>query len=224
MKTYAQIIRYDGKYLLVIPSEPLEREIVNKHVRQCEIILWDGRRISPMQRKKAYAIINDISQWSGHDPEYLKQFLKFNYCSIDGIDDFSLADTDMTTAGGFITYLIEFCFYNNIPSQDSMLDRTSDIDEYLYICLEYRKCAVCNKRAEVHHVDRVGMGRNRKKIFHPGMNAIALCNEHHRMAHSGEEEFFQKYHIHGIKLDEYLCRRLMLNSGNESEKEIFKIP
>lgn len=35
-----------------------------------------------------------------------------------------------------------------------------------------RKCAVCGRRAELHHVDRVGMGRDRREICHIGMQAL----------------------------------------------------
>ena len=211
MITSAKITEYDGQKLVVIPSEALEREILRKRIRECEIRLWDGRSISPEQRRKTYAIIRDISQWSGHEPEELKAYFKFNFCSIDGREDFSLSDVDMTTAKEFITYLIEFCFYNNVPTMDSMLDRTDEIGKYLYLCLEYRKCAICNKHAEVHHVDKIGMGSNREEIVHVGLEAVALCREHHQMAHNDEKSLFESNHIYGIKLDEYLCEKLNLN-------------
>ena len=223
--TSGRIIEYDGEKLVVIPADDLEREILRKRIRSVELTLWDGRRISPEQRRKTYAIIRDISEWSGHEPEYLKQYFKWNFCSIDGREEFSLSDVDMTTAKEFISYLIEFCFYNDVPTQDSMLDRTDDIGKYLYICLEYRKCAVCNKRAEVHHVDRIGMGRDREHIVHAGLEAVALCREHHNEAHTqGEKEFFAKYHIYGIKLDEYLCERLNLNYNKSDRADILKAP
>lgn len=224
MITSAIITEYDGEKMVVIPAEPLEREILRKRIRQVEINLWDGRSISPVQRRKIYATIRDVSQWSGHEPEYLKQYFKWNFCSIDGRDDFSLADVDMTTAKEFISYLIEFCFYNNVPTMDSMLDRTDDIGKYLYLCLEYRKCAVCNKKAEVHHVDRIGMGRDREKICHVGLEAIALCREHHDEAHRDEKRFFKDNHIYGIKLDEYLCKKLNLNYNTGDKNGILIAP
>lgn len=224
MITPAKILEYDGKRLVVIPDDALEREILRKRIRECEITLWDGRRISPEQRRKTYAIIRDISEWSGHEPEYLKQFFKFNFCSLDGREDFSLSDVDMTTAKDFITYLIEFCFYNNVPTRDSMLDRTDDIGKYLYLCLEYRKCAICNKQADVHHVDRVGMGSNRDEIIHTGMRAVALCREHHELAHADEKFLFDIYHIYGIRLDEYLCQKLNLKYSAGDKDEILRPP
>ena len=224
MITSAKITEYDGEKLVVIPSESLEREILRKRIRECEITLWDGRRISPEQRRKTYAIIRDISEWSGHEPEYLKHFFKFNFCSIDGREDFSLSDVDMTTAKEFITYLIEFCFYNNVPTMDSMLDRTDEIGKYLYLCLEYRKCAICNKHADVHHVDRIGMGGNREEIVHVGLEAIALCREHHQMAHTDEKSLFESNHIYGIKLDEYLCKKLNLNYNAGDKDGLLRAP
>ena len=128
--------------------------------------------------------------------------------------DFSLSNVDMTTSKEFINYLIEFCFQHNIGTKDTLLTQTDDIGKYLYQCLEYRKCAICNKLADVHHVDRVGMGMNRQEIAHVGMKAIALCREHHMQAHQNEKRLFDAYHVYGIKLDSYLCKRLNLKSGD----------
>ena len=127
MITTAKIKSYDGENLVVLPYVPLTREILQKRSSDVEIRLWDGREISPVQRRKIYATIRDVSAWSGHEPEELKQYFKWNFCSMDGRENFSLSDVDMTTAREFISYLIEFCFYNNVPTQDSMLDRTDDI-------------------------------------------------------------------------------------------------
>lgn len=224
MITSGIIAEYDGDRLVVIPHDSLEREILRKRIKEVELRLWDGRQISPEQRRKTYAIIRDISEWSGHEPEYLKNFFKFNFCSQDGRDIFSLADVDMTTAREFITYLIEFCFYNNVPTKDSSLDRTDDIGKYLYLCLEYRKCAICNKKADVHHIDHVGTGRDRKIINHVGMKAIALCREHHQDAHINEEQLFEDYHIYGIKLDQFLCNKLNLNYNSGDKGGILTAP
>ena len=213
----AKISEYDGSRLVLFPDIPLEREILRKRIMEVELHLTDGRQISPEQRRKIYALIRDISNWSGHEPEYLKQYLKWSFCSSDGREDFSLSDVDMTTAREFLTFIIEFCFYNNVPTTDSMLDRTDDIGKYLYMCLEYRKCAICNKKAEVHHVEgsRIGMGRDREDIVHEGLEAIALCSEHHSEAHMDERGLFELHHIYGIKLDSYLCDRLKLKKSSE---------
>lgn len=210
MITTAKIIGYDGVNLIVVPFEPIDREMMQKQVNSIEIRLNDGRTISADQRRRIFATIRDIGLWSGHEPEYLRKFLTWDFRSIDGRDNFSLSSVDMTTAREFIDYLIEFCFYHDVPTKDVLLNRTDDIDKYLYLCLEHRKCAICNKKAEVHHIDRIGMGRNRETIIHVGMEAIALCREHHAMAHSDESSLFDKHHVYGIQLDEYLCKKLKL--------------
>ena len=211
MNVTAKVIGYDGNTLVVIPDEAIDREMLRKKVNTVEIRLDDGRSISAVQRKKTFAIIRDISLWSGHEPEWLRQFMTWDFCGRRGIEYFSLSDVDMSTARQFISYLIEFCFNHNVPTKRPLIEQSDDIGRYLYLCLEHRKCAVCNAPADVHHVDRVGIGRNREKICHLGMRAVALCRKHHQEAHSGEKEFFEKHNIFGIKLDEYLCRILGLN-------------
>lgn len=210
-----KILKYDGVKLTVLPDEEISREMLQKQIGSVEIRLNDGRTISADQRKKIFAIIRDISLWSGHDPEFLRQYFTWDFCLKSGSDWFSLHDVDVTTARQYISYLIEFCFLHNVPTKDRLLCQTDDISRYLYLCLEYRKCAVCNKPAELHHVDRVGIGRNREEIVHAGMRAVALCREHHNLAHMDEKKLFDRYHIYGIKLDDYLCKRLTLKGTKE---------
>lgn len=206
----AKILEYDGKTLLLAPEEPILRELVQKDVESVELRLDDGRSISAVQRKKVFAIIRDIALWSGHDPEYLRQLFTWDFRSINGLEAFSLSDVDMTTAREFITYLIGFCMAHSVPTRKPLSEYSEDINRYLYQCLEHRKCAVCSAPAQVHHVDRVGMGRDRRHMHHGGMLAVALCPRHHMEAHAGEKEFFGKHHIYGIKLDVYLCQVLGL--------------
>lgn len=212
MITTAKILRVIENQLVLAPNENISREILRKNIDSIELRLNDGRTISNEQRKKTFAIIRDIALWSGHEPEYLRSFLTWDFCRESNCDFFSLSDVDMTTAKDFITYLIDFCFAWDVPTKDTLLNQTDDIGRYLYMCLEHRKCAICNKRAEVHHVDRVGMGRDREKIVHIGLKAIALCTEHHEEAHIREKELFEEFFVYGIKLDEYLCRCLNLNT------------
>lgn len=101
---------------------------------------------------------------------------------------------------------------------DSLLNRTDDIDAYLYACLFYGKCVICGKDAEVHHVDRVGMGRDRRTIVHVGMEAMSLCRVHHTEAHS-TAGFADKHHIYGLKLDKIICQKRGLHIGQPLESE-----
>lgn len=212
MITSAQIVNYDGYNLIIRPHDKIGRELLQKQIKTVEVRLVDGRTISAEQRRKVYAIIRDISIWCGEDPEWLKAYFKFNYCGENNQKYFSLSDCEKTVARDFISYLIDFCFYQNIGTRDTLLNLTDDINRYLYACLENRKCAICNRHGEVHHVDRVGMGFDREQICHIGLKAICLCRHHHQLAHTDEQKLFEDNHVYGIKLDEYLCKILRLNT------------
>ena len=186
-------------------------DMARKQYKACEVRLDDGRVITAAQRRKARALVADICNWAGYDvkseSDNVHEILKAYMCADWGYEDFSLANTDVTTAREYINYLIEFCLRNDVPCLDRLLNRTDDIDAYLYACLFYGKCAVCGRKAEVHHWDAVGMGRDRTQIPHEGMRAISLCREHHTEAHAvGRESFEREYHLYGIKLDQILCR------------------
>ena len=211
MITTAKIIGYDGDTLLIRPTVPIDREMLQKQVDAVEIRLTDGREISAEQRRKVFALVRDIAAWSGHEPEYIRMFTTFDYRLKSGIEPFSLSDCDMTTAREYISYLIDFCFTHAVPTKDTLLNQTDDIGKYLYQCIEHRRCAVCNAKADIHHINAVGAGRDRSAISHIGLEAMALCRNHHIEAHkSGDKSFCEKYHIYGIKLDEYLCEKLNL--------------
>ena len=200
----------DGMAVIIAPVNPylLEKQNIN----QCLVRFEDGRTIRPLQRMKAYAIIRDISEYTGNEPEWEKEFQKYSYIVRTGEPYFSLSDCTVTMAREFISYLIDFCFENNIGTRDTLLNCTDDISRYLYSCLANRKCAVCNKKAEIHHVEgsRVGMGFDRRKISHVGRKAIALCRKCHNEAHGDESGFLDKHHIYGIPLDSWLCKKLRL--------------
>ena len=215
MITAADVVGYDGRLLILRPDDDILRELIAKNVTRVEISLDDGRLISSDQRKKIFAIIGDIAKWSGHDPEYLRQMLTWDFRSAQDLPAFSLSQrdpsaADVTTARGFIDYLVDFCLFHDVPTSKPMAEYADDVDLYLYRCLEHRRCAVCGRRAEVHHVSRIGMGRDREDIVHTGLLAVALCREHHNAAHRGEQDFFKVNHIRGIRLDEFLCQRLKL--------------
>jgi len=195
------------------PSYLIER----RNIKEVEIIVTDGRHISPEQRRKIYATLRDISLYTGHTVEDLKSIFKADYIATTGEQWFSLSNVDMTTASNYLQHLIEFCLVWGIPTLDSYLDRAPDVSRYLYMCLATRTCALCGRKAEVHHSgeDRVGMGRDRQKISHLGLQAVALCANHHRLGKGAirnipESEFFEMHHIWPIRLDEHLCKQLGL--------------
>jgi hypothetical protein len=198
---------YDGENLTIVAPFKEDYLLDKRQITDCEIILDDGRHISADQRKKIYATFNDISVWTGYTPPEVKEHMKYEFIARYGVPYFSLSTIDMTTAREFLQFLIEFCIENDIACTDSLINRSPDIARYIYYCLIHKKCCICGKRANLHHVDHVGSGRDRKEICHIGMRAEPLCNEHHTEAHTiGQIHFDDKYKTFGIKIDTEIAK------------------
>ena len=178
-----------------------------------EIRLDDGRSITNDQRRKIYATLRDIADWSGDMPDSVKAFFKWSFCGDNEHEDFSLSDVDRETASEFLTYLIDFCIQNGVPCSDPLWDRCEDVERYMYACVMTRTCCITGKKnAHIHHVDRIGMGRNRDTICQVGMRVVPLSADIHTMIHDsgGEKEFYEKHHITPIALTEKMCEHLKL--------------
>ena len=80
MITTAKILKVVDNQLILAPDADLSREIAKKHIGKVELRLNDGRAISNEQRKKIFAIVRDIAIWSGHEPEYIRAFLTWDFC------------------------------------------------------------------------------------------------------------------------------------------------
>lgn len=168
-----------------------------------DLLLNDCRMISRQQQKKIYAMIGDISDYTGHHVEFLKSYLKCEYIKMYGGEWFSLGYVDMTTARKFIEFILHICFEWEVPLSTNTVDLSRDINNYLYLCIQYRKCAICGEKADIHHHSNlVGMGRDRNRHDHHNSEFIALCRTHHTECHQiGLKQFEQKYHLKAIKLD-----------------------
>lgn len=180
--------------------------IIDKEVKECEVRLYDNRTITTDQRKKIYATMRDISEWSGHLPEQIKALLKYDFIAKTGCDYFSLSDCSITTAREFLEFLIEFCIENRIGCTDSLALRSPDINKYIYVCLLHKTCCISGLKSDLHHIDSVGSGRDRRKIIHEGMSVLPLSRKYHNECHLiGDKSFIEKYHLSEIKLDKKLC-------------------
>lgn len=205
MYEYADITAYkpdqDGTHLQIfIPHRNLEGAILRKRIKDCMVWLDDGRHISAEQRKKAYATINDIADFTGYLPEEMKERLKVEHIIRTGCKEFSLSDCTMDTAREFINTMLDLALEMSVPLRDFGGNRTDDIDHYLWACLKNRKCAVCGRTGEIHHVDAIGMGNDRTEVDDSDSRKICLCRIHHTEAHTvGMAEFEERYRVYGIK-------------------------
>lgn len=95
--------------IISVPGMQIGDMLQRKKISNAEIRFDDGRHISAEQRKKAYATIGDISDWTGYLPEEAKERLKNEYTVRTGVEHISLSNCSMDTARDFISFLIEFC-------------------------------------------------------------------------------------------------------------------
>ncbi|EAC8477274.1 hypothetical protein JH67_02950 [Listeria monocytogenes] len=166
------------------------------------------------QNKMIYALINDIvkhfcndfeathKRSFRNDVETVKRTLKVGFAQESGLKpDFSTAKLSKDQATEFISYIIEFCFQFDVPLSRPGIEMTADINRYLFLCIKYRKCAVTGAPGEIHHVNAIGMGRNRNYYDHTQSKLICLCRIKHMEAEQiGWETFRNKYHVEGINL------------------------
>lgn len=190
----------DGTDLVIsISGMKLGDILRRKKIQNAEIRFDDGRHISAEQRKKAYATIRDIADWTGYLPEEMKELLKYEHMIRTGDQKFSLSNCSMDTAREFINTILEFALENGIPLSDNAINRTDDIGRYLYYCLIHKKCAICGKDGEIHHEDAIGMGNDRRKVDDSNYKKICLCRMHHTIAHQmGVIRFREAYKVYGI--------------------------
>lgn len=225
-----RVVDYDtATHELIIRARYDDRYTLEKRgYRECEIRLTDGRQLSRSQRGAIYAMLHEISDYTGQGLTETKTVLKRRFlneelCQPD-MKTFSLATCPMSLACAFQRYLVRFMLEFGIPSERPLLEYADDTSDYLYACLRAKKCCICGKPADLHHCEgsEVGMGRDRKEIPHLGLEAMPLCREHHSECHQvGQRIFNERYHLPGgIRLDEQLCRIYRLNgAGGNFEEE-----
>lgn len=186
--------------LIGLPETALAM-IRKRNCRMLQVGIDDGRQISPLQRRKAYAMLNDISMHTGYTVEAAKEIMKTEHMlRMEADDIISLSDCSMTEAREFINTLMEYALKEGIILTESGLRRTDDIDMYLIQCIRYRRCCVCGQAAEIHHIDAIGMGNDRRLVDDSDKRVVALCRKHHTIAHQkGWKSFSNNYMVYGIE-------------------------
>lgn len=175
-------------------------------------VCWqDARARSNEQIRKAWALMTEIAAFQGEDKEdvYREQKVAFSAKNLDELQGvlFGLSTATVSTASAFISMLVEIIIEYGIPTREPLFKLADDIQKYVYACMLHKKCCVCGKKADLHHVDAIGMGYNRNDKPQLGNLVLPLCREHHMEWHNvGGTEFDNKYHIEPIQLDERLAK------------------
>lgn len=210
----ARIVGYDERSQELLIRAPWDDvfTMTKREFKECLVQPIDSRPLSDKQRKACYAMLREISDYTGMGPDPTKEYMKLKFMVEElqetGDKIFSLSNAPMSLVCAFQRFLVRFILDWDIPCNFPLLNFVDDVADYVYACLLNKKCCVCGRHADLHHTDHVGMGRDRDEIVHEGMMALPLCREHHTECHTiGQKTFEDKYHlIHGIELDKTLCR------------------
>lgn len=206
--------------IIRIPDKKIGEFLSQKCIKKAEMRFDDGRSISIEQRKKAYATIRDIADYTGYLPEEQKEWLKYLYIQKTGDDYISLSDCSMDQAREFINVILEYAIESGIQLSEQAINRTDDIGKYLYFCIKHKKCAICGQDGEIHHEDAIGMGNDRKTLDDSNHKKICLCRKHHTIAHQmGVDRFTKMYKVYGIIVKEESSERKSKESESNRSEE-----
>lgn len=179
---------------------------------ECEVNITDPYKITDKQRRKIFALVNDIEAHTGQPQDYMRNVFQEYIRVLYGYEKrISLADCSRKVAGQIIDAIIDWIFENNIPLRYKTSDLIKNDRTFLYMATINRKCVICGKHAELAHYQAVGRGRNRRKIEHYNNKVLGLCHFHHKQQHDmGMESFNKKYHLTDswVDVDEKLSKML----------------
>ena len=201
----------------VITSRPA----VNNLSDEVTVTWQDSRNRTAEQNRKAWALMSEIADFQGQEKEatYKEQSLAFTdkYLEILQGRLFHLSTATVSEASVFITMLVEIIVENGIPTKQPLYTMCEDIEKYVYACLMNKKCCVCGLKADLHHVDQVGMGYNRNTKPQLGARVLPLCRVHHTEYHTiGGTAFGEKYHVVAVPMDKRIAAKYNITGKTAS--------
>ncbi|WP_449126367.1 putative HNHc nuclease [Staphylococcus chromogenes] len=216
----SQIVKYQknrkGNYTAVvtdleIPEQAIELLDLKQPIDvDCTVI--DPNSITGKQRRKIFALCNDIEQHTGQPREYIRSMFMDYVAFVEGYDSLSLSNCTRTQANQVIEVILDWVFHNDIPLNYKTSDLLKQDKSFLYWSTVNRNCVICGKpHSDLAHRYAVGRGRDRAKINHYGNQVLALCREHHTEQHNiGMDSFNDKYHLYDswVDVDERLNKML----------------
>ncbi|WP_274311834.1 putative HNHc nuclease [Staphylococcus hyicus] len=179
---------------------------------EVEVIPVDPYTITDKQRRKIFALCNDIEQHTGQPREYMRSMFMDYVAFVEGYDSLSLSNCTRTQANQIIEVILDWVFHNDIPLNYKTSDLLKQDKSFLYWSTVNRNCVICGKpHSDLAHYEAVGRGFNRNKMNHHDKHVLALCREHHNEQHAiGVKSFDEKYHLQDswIKVDDRLNKML----------------
>lgn len=222
----------DGVWLVKLDQEANFEHIQTINSNQVasvpvEIEFTDPRKARPKQRALFFALLGDIHNWSGEPTEWLKEYFYTLYTIKTAGRVISLANDTQNTvsdARKLIDQVVDFIFEFDVPIKQGYELLPRDENSFQYECIRHRKCLICGKHADIHHLElndgnAVGMGMDRTKVDHSKRWLVALCRRHHQEIHeTGTKIFCTRHHLTsiGIKVDADTLKKIGVR-GNYGE-------
>ena len=214
----AKVKSIDGREMKVELAEDLNIERLQTvyhgytGARYCELRFLDPRSFSVDQRKYYYALLGDISAFTGHLIEEIDDNTRWKFKALAG-RNISLSNGSSNTKDDVVlltNIALDLAFELNVSLSNKIPIPDKNLEYYFYKCLTHRKCCICGKHADIDHFDEtVGMGNNRDKVDKTKFTYCALCRSHHTEKHTiGLTTFRNKYHVYGITLNAETIKRL----------------
>ena len=219
----SKVTRYkqsNGRYSIVVEGVDLTDDALllldNGYPLDVNIEIQDGKKITVKQRKKIFALVNDIEAHTGQPRQYMREMFIDFITFLNGYSKrFSLSDCTRKQASELIDVILEWIFINDIPLNYKTSDLMKQDQTFLYLATVHRKCVICGKYGGLAHYHAVGRGRNRRKIDHTDNRVLALCHFHHKQQHDmGMDSFNAKYHL----TDSWVQVNARLNKMLKGEK------
>ena len=201
-----RILKYfpskDGNYQLVVEGAELSGEQIQLLDNGFDILVdvkvHDPYKITTKQRKKIFALLNDIESATGQPREYLRSMFQDYVKVIEGYEErLSLSTYSKREASDLIDVIITWIFQNHIPMNYKTSDLMRNDNYFIYLSTINRQCVICGKpNSDIAHLEAVGSGRDRRTHDHTNHHVLALCRRHHNEQHQvGIKTFNQTYHL-----------------------------
>lgn len=207
----------DGTTTVVIKGVELDNKtsllLDNGYEVEADVRVVDPFKITDKQRRKVFALCNDIETYTGQPRDYMR-YLFMDYVEVlYGYEKrLLLSDCTREQAKQVIEVILDWVFHNDIPLNYKTSDLLKNDKAFLYWSTVNRNCVICGKpHSDLAHRFAVGRGRDRTKINHFGNQVLALCRSHHNEQHQiGMDAFNSKYHLTDswVSVDERLNKML----------------
>ena len=179
---------------------------------EANLDIQDPFKITGKQRRKIFALCNDIENATGQPREHMREMFQDYITFLNGYDKrLSLSNCSREQARQLIEVILDWVFHNNIPLNYKTSDLLKNDKAFLYWSTVNRNCVICGKRGELAHHKAIGRGANRRKMDHYGYEVLCLCREHHQSQHDmGVETFDKLHHLENswLSVDERLNKML----------------